>query len=190
MNTGRQAVWLLLTLIALACSGWYFASSKETIILDDKTLANTTDIIANNLTVRQFDVHGQLTHYLYSPLMRHTPLNNKNWFQKPHVVIKQSESSIWEIEANKATSIHGGHEIVFENNVIIHQQSNPHGQASTLYTDNISYFPKKKFAKTAKKIVIEQEKNRITAIGMHAHLEKQSVKLLSHITGSYEPSTK
>ena len=59
MIAAKQAAWLFITMIALACSGWYFAGSATTFKLDEHTLSTTTDMVVNNLTVHQFDKDGK-----------------------------------------------------------------------------------------------------------------------------------
>ena len=188
MNAAKQAAWLLIALLALAGSGWYFASSTPVIKLDDQTLSTTPDTIISQLTVQQFDVKGQLSHYLQTPLLRHIPLDDTHLLDTPHIIIAQPNQPVWEIHARKAVALRGGEKITFKNDVIIHQKKDEHREETTLNTEELIYFPKKKLATTQKEITIVQAKNTVRSTGMKAWLAENRVKLLNNARGTYVPN--
>lgn len=184
MNLGKP-VFLLIILIVLSISGWYFASSRQAIYLDDETLAKTTDTIVNELNVRQFDLQGNIINSLYTPIMKHIPFNNVHFFQNPHIIIVQKNEPPMDITANQATSILGGKEITLNDNVIMQQIKN--GEISNFKTNQITYYPKNKFAQTFDPVTMEQNGNVINAIGLKAYLQDMHIELLSNTRGSYTP---
>lgn len=186
MNATKQAAWLLTILCVLACSGWYFTSSSSLVRLDEHTLTSTTDTIIHQLTILQFDIDGHLTHYLHTPLMQHIPLNNTHQLKTPHVIVNQLQQPAWEIHAEEAIALHGGEQITFNKHVIIHQNMDAHTPEKSLRTEQITYFPKSKFATTHKEITFDQAKNRVQSTGMQAYLGENRVKLLSNARGVYE----
>lgn len=188
MNAAKQAIWLFFTMIALACSGWYFAISPLIVKLDDQTLANTADSVVSNLTVRQFDAEGMLVNFLESPEMQHVPDKNTNLFKSPHIILKQENQTSWDIRSKKAQSINKGEQITLVENVIIHQDKSEHTQESTFKTEELTYFPKQKLASTALAVVFEQAGSIVHAIGMKAYLEDKHVELLSKARATYEPN--
>lgn len=188
MNAVKQAVWLLIALLALAGSGWYFASSKLVIKLDDQTLSTTPDTIISELTVQQFDAKGQLSQYLQTPLMRHIPLDNTHQLETPHIIITQLNQPSWEIHAKNATALHGGQQITFNHHVIIHQNKDANREETTLATEELTYFPKDQLATTPKAISIVQAKNTVRSVGMKAYLAENRVQLLSEARGTYVPN--
>lgn len=188
MNAAKQAAWLFITLLALAGSGWYFASSKIVIKLDNQTLSTTPDTIIQHLTVQQFDAKGQLSHYLQTPLMHHIPLDNTHLLKTPHIIIAQPNKPSWEINAREATALQGGQQITFKHHVIIHQGKNEHLEATTLSTEELTYFPKTQQALTEKEITIVQNKNSVHSTGMKAYLAENRVQLLNNARGTYVPN--
>ena len=189
MNAAKQAAWLFLALLCITCSSWYFASSPVVIKLDAHTLSTTTDMTINQLTVHQFDTEGRLVNYLKTPLMRHISANNTHWLKTPHIIISQQNQPAWEIHAQQATALHGGQQITFNKNVVVHQDKDEHTQESTLKTEAITYFPKDKRAKTLLDVTYERTGNIVQATGMEAYLAEKRVKLLSQARGTYEPGT-
>ena len=187
MNAAKQAVWLFMTLIALACSGWYFASSTPTVKLDAETLSNIPDMTVNHLSVTRFDINGQLINSLSSPLMHHIPLNDTHWFKDPVIVVAQPNQPPWEIRAGQATSLSGGNEITFKKDVIIHQGQDEGTQESTMKTQALTYFPKNKLATTDLEVTYERPGNTVKSTGMKAYLAEKRVLLLSKARGIYEP---
>lgn len=188
MNAARQAFFLFASLILLACSGWYFASSGTTFKLNAETLLTTTDTVITELKLQQFSPTGQLANSLRSPLIRHVPKNNTHWIKTPHITITQDNQGAWEINAQQATALYGGKKITFKDNVRIHQQKSEHNPETTFTTEAITYYPKTKHAITSKDILFEQPGQQVQAKGMKADLEKKHVQLLSQARGIYDPN--
>ncbi|KTC84069.1 LPS export ABC transporter periplasmic protein LptC [Legionella brunensis] len=187
MNAAKQAAWLFCALIALACSGWYFASSTMVKKLDDETLSQSVDSIVTNLTVRRFDEQGKLINYLRTPEMQHIPANNINLLKKPYIVITQPGQPAWQINSDKAKAIHGGEQITFIQNVIVHQNKGEHSQESTMKTEELTYFSKEKLATTNLAVSFQQPGSIVHSQGMKAYLADKRVQLLSRAHAIYEP---
>ena len=186
MNATKQAAWLFIALICITCSGWYFASDKVVVKLDEHTLSTTADMIISNLTVHQFDTEGRLANYLQTPLMHHISINNTHLLKTPHIIISQQNQPAWHIHAQQATALYGGQQITFNKNVVVHQDKSEHTQESTLKTEAITYFPKDKLATTLLDVTYERPGNIVQATGMQAFLAEKRVKLLKHARGTYE----
>lgn len=188
MNAAKQAFYLFATLILLACSGWYFASSGTKFKLNAETLLTTTDTVVTQLHLRQFSSTGELANSLQSPLIRHVPKNNAHWLKTPHITITKGEQGLWEINARQATAIYGGTKITFKDNVSIHQHKSAHNEESSFSTEALTYYPKTKHAITSRDILFEQPGHKVQAKGMKADLEKKHVELLSQARGVYDPN--
>lgn len=186
MNAARQAVWLFFLLLALACSGFYFASSIPVKHLDDQLLAKSADTIISNFTLRRFDEKGRLIHYLQSPEVQHIPENNSHFISTPYLLLTQADQSIWEIRAQQAKAIKGGQEIKFIHDVIIKQNQEGQGGGS-LKTEELTYFPQTKLARTDLPVLYEQPGGIIRSQGMIAYLEEKRVQLLSRARATFEP---
>ncbi len=188
MNAAKQAGWLFLTILALAGSGWYFASSSPLLKLDNDTLSTTPDTIISELMIQQFNDKGEISHYLHTPVLYHIPLHNTHKLKTPHIIVTQLNHPSWEINAEHATAIGGGQEITFQSNVIIHQNKDEHREETTLKTEELTYFPKSQLATTPKDIQITQAKNIVKSTGMNAYLSENRVQLLSNARGTYAPN--
>jgi len=188
MNTAKQAIWLFLTLIILACSGWYFAKNDTVLKLDSDTLSTTIDTTILNLTVRQFNVEGNLVNLLTSPIMHHIPKGNIHLLKNPHIIVAQEDRPYWDIHSKNAKSFDGGKKIVFMNDVIVHQNTGDKTQESTMKTEEVTYFPKEKKATTDLFVTYEQPGNFIQSTGMNAYLDEKRVELLHQARGSYAPA--
>lgn len=188
MNAVKQSVWLFLTLLSLACLGWYLASKPATLQFDQKTLDNTIDIVISNLVVSQYDDTGHLTHYLKTPLLQHIPLHATHVLTKPYILVTQDTKTPWEIQSKHAVALYNGKQITFSDEVSIHQNESSKTPASDLKTQELVYFPESKFATTSKKIIFTQQGSVITSMGMNAFLDENRVQLLNHAQGMYVPT--
>lgn len=188
MNATKQFMWLFITLILLACSGWYYSHSRTIVRLDSETLANSVDITISNVLVRQFNQEGALTNVLTSPFMQHVQKDNVYLFQNPHIVVSQEEQPPWDIRSKNAKSFEGGKQITFTGNVVVHQKKGNKSQESTLKTEEVTYFPKEKKASSDVLVTYEQPGNIIQSTGMNAYLDEKRVELLHQARGSYVPA--
>ncbi len=188
MNLAQQATWLFITLIILACSGWYFANFETKIKLDNDTLSSTIDSTVSKLTVRTFNKEGTLANLLITPLMQHIPKGDVHLLTSPYVTINQEDQPSWEIKSEKAKSFDGGQKIVFIKKVVIHQNPGGKTQESTMKTEEMVYLPKEKKATTHLLVTYEQPGNFIQSTGMNAYLDEKRVELLHQARGSYAPA--
>lgn len=188
MNAVKQVTWLFFSLIILACSGWYYSHSSAFTRLDRETLANSVAITVSDLKVRQFDAEGKLINLLTSPTMQHIQNGNVYLFAKPHILVHQDEQPPWDIRSHHAKSFEGGKRITFTGNVIVHQKQGSKTQASTMKTEEVTYFPKEKKASTDLLVTYEQPGNIIQSQGMNAYLDEKRVELLHQARGSYVPT--
>lgn len=188
MNTAKQTIGLLLTLLILSIAGWYYTHLETGIKLDKETLSTTVDATVTGLTVRQFDQNGFLANLFITPLMHHVPKKNIYLFKTPHITIAQKDQPSWEISSKKAKSFHGGQKIVFSRNVVVHQNQGDKTQESTLKTEKVIYYPKEKKASTNLLVTFEQPGNKVQSTGMNAYLDEKRVELLHKAKGIYVPA--
>lgn len=187
MNSAKQFIWLFLTLIILACSGWYYSHFKKTFRLDPQALINSVDTVISQVTVRQFNQQGNLANLLITPSMQHIQKDNVYLFQNPHIIVNQEEQPPWDINSEHAKSFEGGKKITFIGNVIVHQKKSNNSQESTLKTEEITYFPKEKKARSELVVIYEQPGNIVQSRGMIAYLDEKRVELLHQARGIYVP---
>lgn len=188
MNAAKQAVWMFFALIALACSGYYFASAPQTIKLDNNALSITADSVITRLSVRQYDEQGKLVNYLQTPELRHIPQGDTHLLESPHIIIAQDNQPDWDIRSNKAKAIHGGEQITFIKDVVVHQQADKRTEESTLRTDELVYLPKQKLATSALTVTFERPGSLVHSDGMRAYLAEKHIQLLSRARATYEPT--
>lgn len=184
----KQATWLFLGLITLACLGWHFVRmSTPTARLDAHTLATTPDSMVTGLKVKQFDAKGSLVNFLESPQMQHVPDKNTNVFTTPHIVVTENPGEAWDIRAKQAISLNKGDEIKFVNDVLIQQKNSSQQAQNTFTTDELFYYPKQKFASTNHKVTFKQAGTIVHSVGMQAYLDEKHVKLLNRTHAIYHP---
>jgi lipopolysaccharide export system protein LptC len=183
----KQAPWLLISLIALIGSNWYYKLPNKHNTLDDASLSSTVDTTVYQLSVQQFNELGELANQLNTPLMEHIPKDNIHLIQTPHLLIKEKDQPAWEISSAKAKSVAGGSQITFIHNVVVHQQAGQTNQESTLKTEEVTYFPQEKKATTDLFVTYDQPGNRVQSTGMNAYLDEKRVELLHGARGSYVP---
>lgn len=188
MNPTKAGSWILLAVLVLTLSGWYFRHGKTVVRLDKETLSTTVDTTITDLTVRQFDAKGKLIHVLKTPLLEHVPKGDLNYLDKPYILIAQDNQPAWQISSLKALAEKGGKRITFTKQVLVHQPADEKTLESTLKTEKVTYYPNEKKATTDALVTFEQPGNFVQSTGMNAYLDEKRVELLHRARGSYVPA--
>lgn len=188
MNTARHTIGLFFLIIALAGSGWYFASASPLFQLDDQTLSKMPDSMLTNLVVKQFNANGVLLNSLEAPEMHHIPEEDTHVFSSPHIVLTEEDNSNWDIRSKSATAIHKGEEITFNKQVSIIQSDSNKNSLSTITTEQLVYFAKEKIAKTQEPVTFIQAGTTVKSIGMKAYLASKHILLLHKAQAVYRPA--
>lgn len=185
MNPSQQGVWVFFLLLALAGTGFYYASSSSR--QGTRMLNQTSDLIISNLSVKQFNEEGQLVHWLKSPKVWHSPESDTHFFKYPVLALKESNQEAWNITAKLAKADKKGQQVTFLQQVIVQQNKNQKGESSTLKTEELTYLPKDKLAQSNTAVSFEQEGSVVHSNGMKAFLEEKRIVLLSKARATFEP---
>ena len=186
MNKIKQSLWFLSTSALLIYFGFTVLKVQPSYKLDANALSTTVDAVITQLTVYQFDETGQLTNHLFTPELQHVPANNTHELKTPQIVIKQLNEPDWKIESNHAQAIHGGEQIKFTGNVVVHQDE----KGNKLNTEELTYFAKQKLATSSTQVQFKQPGSTVNSTGMRAYLDKKYIQLLSQSHATFEPTDK
>ncbi|OGV49942.1 MAG: LPS export ABC transporter periplasmic protein LptC [Legionellales bacterium RIFCSPHIGHO2_12_FULL_42_9] len=178
MDKIRQSLWLTASLAAFAYFCFSFLKTDIQYTLDANALATSIDTVITELTVYQFDETGKLTHHLYTPELQHTPKNDTHNLKSPHVKLIQPNQASWQIDANHAQAIHGGTEMTFHGNVLVHQDE----KGNTLNTEELTYYRNEKLATSKTKVLFKQPGSTVQSKGMRAYLDKKYIQLYGDST--------
>ena len=188
MKVGRQAVWFFIFLVSCVSSAWLFITQPKALKLNKYDLLNTADIFIDVLTVTKFDSNGGLVHYLETPFLHHIPAHNTYIFKMPHIIVNQANKAPWDIRAQQAVALNGGQKISLKYNVIAHQAETAQTQASTLRSESMTYFPKKKIIISSADVVYSSKAYIVSSKGMKADLVNKHLQLLAQAKGAYDPA--
>ena len=157
--------------------------------LDAQALANSVDYKLYNVDYRQFDDRGSLIQKLESPLISHIPDKNTHWVQKPHLILIKPNQDPWDIYAEEAQGLAAGKEIKLKRQVRIEQINHLKHLKTQINTEELTYYPSEKIAKTSRWVSIKQGSNRLKTQGLIADLNTETLQLLAHAQGYYVPNT-
>lgn len=185
MIANKHPIWVLCLIVILCICGWYFASSKPVVRMDEKKLLDTIDATVTDLKIRQFDKDGVLIHAIESSKMTHIPNQNKNFLTNPYIISLQKDGTKLNIKAQSAISFFGGKEITLKDEVIVERHKD--AQTSTLKTSILHYTPKTKYAQTNAPVTLEQNENTINAKGLYAFMDENRIELRGQTRAIYVP---
>ena len=93
----------------------------------------------------------------------------------------------WNTTAKFGRSFFGDKKIWLWNHVVIHQTNKAGGDPTTMKTVFLTIFPHQQFAETNKPVVIIQPGTIVNSVGLRAHMQQGTIRLLSHARGEYVP---
>lgn len=156
-------------------------------LLDKDTLAKTTNITVYDLQYRQFDLNGNIVHFLETPCLQHVPKNDIHRLTTPHLIVVKPNQEPWEIHAEQGVARSGGKTITLQRHVRV-QQHKPH-EDTLLSTEHLIYYPHEKKAKSDDEVTLTQAGNSVRSKGFTADLAENHIHLLSNARGHYvQPS--
>ncbi|OGV27951.1 MAG: LPS export ABC transporter periplasmic protein LptC [Legionellales bacterium RIFCSPHIGHO2_12_FULL_35_11] len=188
MSRTKLTFWIIILFATIASSLWYFNAYifKTNFSVKVDILKHSIDATITDLSVKEYDINGNIENFLEAPFVKHNPKQNTHILTNPHILIKEENKSPWEISAQEAVSINGGKKVTFNKDVVVLQKNNNNTGEICLFTKEITYIPKDKCAFTLSNVKLQQANNTIEATGLKAYLAENRVQLLNNARGHYE----
>ena len=188
MRKTKLINWICIIITGLIFSFWYYISSTDNnaFTIDKDKLKNSVDATISDISFKEFNDKGKLTNFLETPMIEHVPKNNTHLLTQPHIIVREENKEPWDISAKYAKAVKGGKKIVFSNDVSIIQKKDIGEGNILLSTEEITYFPNKKYAITRKNVRLQQNNSIVKATGLKAFLAENRIKFLSNTRGHYE----
>ncbi len=188
MNKSKIINWSCVIVTICLCFFWYHMSyiSNDKISIDKELLKKSIDVTITDISVKEFDKNGQLINFLETPKIEHIPKNNTHILTNPYIIVQEENKEPWYINAKLAKATNGGTKITFSDDVKI-MQKKPVGTGDFLLsTEEITYFPGKKYAITTKNVKLQQNNSIVEATGLKAFLAESRIQFLKNARGHYE----
>jgi len=143
-----------------------------------------------NVQVENFDTEGALVQNLQAHYWAFVPKEGRSLLEHPEVTVFKKDNTHWILQAQKGQAFHEHlavtpHHIEFWDKVILRRTGNETSPME-LQTEQLSYFPEKKFAESKQYVTLTKPGTRITGHGLKAYLDKGQVELLQDVTTYYE----
>lgn len=162
------------TLIILVCALWACSNSPDA-SSQKNTTTQTPNVKAKEIVFKNYDKQGLLTSIIQAQEVHHQQ-HDQLEFIKPRVVTQRPP---WEISAEKAYA-DKNHQIELTQKVELLEKNNK-VDPTQIHTEQLFYSPKQKKMHTKARIVLTKGDLSITALGMHADLNQQSIHFLQHV---------
>lgn len=187
--------WIsLLILVTLTLLFVVFWESPPAILSAPKAAPNATfpaSYLVNSHS-RQYDEDGTLgfemrakkiVHYQASPGKQQD--TDFAQIESPQLLLHNSGAEPWHISAKRGKSNHNGSRLTLIDDVYA-WQINKKGERNELNTDELVLLTEQQYVETNKAVIIAAPGHTITAIGLKANLQKDSLQLLSRVRGVHE----
>lgn len=184
MNASRHLIFLLILLFLAGASWWAL-----TIIDPDRRPLFTTskegpDHFMEDFTSTTLSKTGLPLHQLKAVRLTHYPNARHSELQDPVMTFFKKDYSTWVASAKEGRILDDGEEVFLQGDVKI-RRPNQTASVITIVTRDLHILPNIDFAETPNSVVMQQNDNTVTAVGMQAHFGQGEVDLLSEVRGWY-----
>lgn len=156
----------------------------------DKTVNNRPDYTMENFTITAMGLAGKPRYHLSASSMLHYPENDVTRMEKPNVVLYQENRSPLKVQSSKGVYSGVAKEVVLSGAVKVDRSASQNNRPFVMETEWLKILPDDKRLETDKAIVVKSGRSFVSAVGMVADLDKETIDLLSKVRGTYVPQVK
>ncbi len=183
----RQQLAIGLGLAILLSLGWWVRELSRPPETRQPVARETPGAIAEQLTVYTYDTTGRLEQTLQTPHMEHFESRNTSELDQPVLWRYTTDGPPWRMQAERALSYNDEERIYLPGEVVIDRQADDRHPAYHLVTRDLTLETATAHATTDQPVLIESDRQRITAIGLEGWLKAPvKLNLLSQVRGKYE----
>ena len=184
MSTSRYLI-LLSVMLFLAGASWW----ALTIVDPERRQIFTASVegpdhFMENFTSTTLNKAGVPLHQLKAVKLTHYPNEKHSELHDPVMTFFKEDNSVWVASAKKGRILDDGEEVFLQDDVNI-KRPGKEASAITINTRDLRILPNEDFAETSNTVVMQQNENTVTAIGMQAHFGRGVVDFLSDVRGWY-----
>lgn len=184
MSTPRHLT-LLFVLLFLAAASWW----ALTIVDPERRPIFTTSVegpdhFMEDFTSVTLNEAGVPVHQLKAVRLTHYPNDRHSELEDPVMTFYKDDNSHWIASAKEGRILDDGEEVFLQGDVFIRQPGKK-DSVITINTRDLHILPNEDFAETPNSVVMQQNDNTVTAIGMQAHFGHGVVDFLSEVRGWY-----
>lgn len=172
------AIFLLLTSAFLFYQHFYHPKSKL-------LTTHVPSIIISGMALTQMNKAGNMDYQFFSPLVYHYSSQNRSNAQYPIGYFYKAGQPRWKLVADSAYSLDDNKIVHLLDNVRAHQDAGKNNKAITLTTSQMTLYPQQKIAFNDVFVKAVQPGLTVTAVGLHADMNKGEIKLLSKTKANY-----
>ena len=175
----------LFILLFLAAASWW----ALTIIDPERRITFTAskegpDHFMEDFTSTTLNEAGIPVHQLKAIRLTHYPNDRHSELEDPVMTFFKEDQNKWVASAKEGRILDDGEEVFLQGDVNIWQPGEK-SSLITIITRDLRILPNEDFAETSNSVVMQQNDNTVTAVGMQAHFGHGVVDFLSDVRGWY-----
>ncbi len=173
MNNRATILASLILILVLGTNFLMDESNQDN--LPDAAMQNDPDFYMLNATVTQYDEDGKLQHKIKADRFTHFPLTDMTALKQPFIqLFSQSDGIPWDIGAKNGRLLSSSdyrEEVIELWGDVLATRENDNNRFITIQTMSLTVYPKKEYAETDQKVIINNNSGRTTAAGMKTFFE-------------------
>lgn len=180
----RQTIFLLLLLLLAFLSWWVLTITDPNARRRITISQEGPDHFMENFVITTLSKAGTPTRKLQAQRLTHYPNQEHADVVEPQLTFYKNDNSTWVASARTGVVKDNNQEIILTDDVHIRRPGDVANEIN-INTQDLRIFPDDDYAQTAGSVVIQQNENTVTAMGMEAHFGLGEIELLSDVRGWY-----
>lgn len=187
-----RVLFLLALLGITAAVGWWVRDQIHTAERDQARADAPTapDYYMENFTVRAMNPQGTLRYTLAGTDMLHYAQDDHADLTAPHATFHRPDGPPYVLEAERGRISSGGEQVDLLGRVEIDRQAGRVNRPLHVITRDARVFPERDYVESDEFTIIRSDRSHIEGTGLRAWLDERRMRLLSQVTGTYEPQQK
>ena len=196
MNKWHYILIIIVLMIILAVTIW---QAPPAILLDmsDQTTQNDKQFPDSYLIqtkTTQYNLQGDISHILVANKVSYFEATKNN--TKPYSLLEQptftflnhtpNGTAPWKASSDTAQSFNGDEEIIFDQNVVLIQNTGNGDIPTTITSDFMRVRPNEQYAETNKPVIIKDKSGTTSSTGLKMSLDNETIELLSNVRSHYD----
>jgi len=179
---GKPTVFFTMLLICMAVTGWLV--QRQASLGEQRDLSSSgPDLFVDDMDLKLISDTGTLQYRVKAQRLDHFPYDDHSELTRPVLEVFREDQALWYIQSERGRVSSGYDRVWLLGKVEIRRLEGPDTSPFDIQTSDLLIKPAEETAETQQASIIQSDRYRMEAVGVHADLRENRVELKSRVRG-------
>jgi lipopolysaccharide export system protein LptC len=179
---GKHTALLTLLLISVVLTGWLV--QRQTSLEEQRDLSRSgPDLFVEGMDLKLISETGTLRYRVQARRLDHFPYDDHSELAEPVLEVFREDQALWYIQSERGRVSSDNERVWLLGEVEIRRLAGADTTPFDIHTRDLLVKPAEETAETQQASVIQSDRYRVEAVGVHADLREDRVELKSRVRG-------